>query len=231
MDSFQSNNDNDDDDVELLRSNNNDMKSTQQQNHDDKKEGKSTSDATNSMLLNEAASQQQLTTNEELDDDEQPDPLSYQTACVLYNVLKCNKTLTNLDLSHNPLGDPFVLIMAQALFTKECTLQWLRLVDINMSDIGVLGLAFALRYNTTLYELTIHHYRFSEVGVTALGESLKYNRTLKQLEMSDHLFYTYDLLRIYGGSDSDFTYLETIHYVMLVYSINILITNGICRTI
>jgi NLR family CARD domain-containing protein 3 len=129
--------------------------------------------------------------------------------------LSANKTLTELSLSYNGIGDAGMEALGQALMQNE-SLEWL---DVGSNKFGTLGLvsfanalkankglkklllwynsiddegsrivATALKWNTTLTELVLSSNKIGDEGAAALGEALETNSTLKSLSLSYNVF-------------------------------------------
>ncbi len=136
-------------------------------------------------------------------------PTKSEVAGMVGKVLQWNKTLTILDLAFNPLGDEFIVVMADAVrSTHNTTIQKLILYAVDMTDVGVTALGSLLKYNRSLSKLDISENTFTSVGVIAIGEGLKYNKTLTKLDMSHHLF-DENLTIASRPEEIDFNYLAT----------------------
>ena len=115
--------------------------------------------------------------------------LSYQViveldlAVWVFCLLKTNKTLTHLDLTHNELGYVPVELLAGAL-EKNTTLTVLNLADNELAIAD--SLAAALGKNATLTSLDLSHNHLSDAEVYSLAAALETNRTLKYLNLSEN---------------------------------------------
>ena len=101
----------------------------------------------------------------------------------LFGVLKTNKTLTNLDLTQNELGNAPFQILADVLGTNT-TLTALNLADNELSKADFESLAAALGKNATLRSLNLTYNAPSHAGVKSLAAALETNRSLKDLNLS-----------------------------------------------
>ncbi|XP_027626182.1 NACHT, LRR and PYD domains-containing protein 12 isoform X3 [Tupaia chinensis] len=86
--------------------------------------------------------------------------------------LSVNRSLTELDLSLNDLGDPGVLRLCEGLQHPECKLQTLRLGICRLSAAACVGLSAVLQANRHLRELDLSFNDLGDRGVCVLGEGL-----------------------------------------------------------
>ncbi|XP_076148344.1 NACHT, LRR and PYD domains-containing protein 12-like [Alosa pseudoharengus] len=73
--------------------------------------------------------------------------LSEKSCGIVAAVLRSPNSLTELDLSHNDLGDSGVQLLSKGLSSPNCKLQTLRLSKCGVSDEGYVYLALALMIN------------------------------------------------------------------------------------
>ncbi|XP_076153763.1 ribonuclease inhibitor-like [Alosa pseudoharengus] len=73
--------------------------------------------------------------------------LSEKSCGIVAAVLRSPNSLTELDLSHNDLGDSGVQLLSKGLSSPNCKLQTLRLSKCGVSDEGYVCLALALMMN------------------------------------------------------------------------------------
>ncbi|XP_068964046.1 ribonuclease inhibitor isoform X2 [Petaurus breviceps papuanus] len=101
-------------------------------------------------------------------------------------VLERNRTLKELQLSTNMLGDVGVAQMSKGLMHPDCPLQSLWLGDCELSDDCCETLASVLLINHTLKELDLSNNRMGDQGIRQLVASLKQpSCTLEQLVLFD----------------------------------------------
>ncbi|XP_040833998.1 NACHT, LRR and PYD domains-containing protein 12 isoform X1 [Ochotona curzoniae] len=95
------------------------------------------------------------------------------TACgELASTLGVNRSLTELDLSLNDLGDPGLLLLCEGLRHPACQLQTLRLGICRLGPAACEGLSDVLRVNLHLRELDLSFNDLGDPGVGLLGEGL-----------------------------------------------------------
>ncbi|XP_062896162.1 NACHT, LRR and PYD domains-containing protein 3-like [Mobula hypostoma] len=86
----------------------------------------------------------------------------------LVSALSTNPSLTELDLSHNKLGDSGVKLVSAALRNPECKIQKLRLNSVGLKDSGAEDLVSALSTNPSLTELNLGFNSLTDRSVPAL---------------------------------------------------------------
>lgn len=103
-------------------------------------------------------------------------------AKALAEALKINKTLTELPLVSDPIGDEGATALAEALKINK-TLTKLSLYDTQIGDVGAQALAESIKNNKTLTVLAVAYNNIGAVGSQALAEALKINKTLIELDL------------------------------------------------
>ncbi|XP_062892821.1 NACHT, LRR and PYD domains-containing protein 3-like [Mobula hypostoma] len=91
----------------------------------------------------------------------------------LTSALRTNRSLTELDLGSNDLGDSGVKLVSAALRDPESKLQKLDLTRVELTDSGAEDLAFALSTNRSLRELDLSKNTLGDSGVKFLSEALR----------------------------------------------------------
>ncbi|UJR14323.1 hypothetical protein I4U23_001319 [Adineta vaga] len=110
---------------------------------------------------------------------------------VLVNTLYENKTLRELDLSHNRLGDDGIEILAKFLSLNNCSIRYLDLSSNGITDVGAQYLANMLTKNTSLESLTLNKNEIEDGGLIYIAEALKtQNQKLVELRLDENLFIT-----------------------------------------
>jgi len=99
---------------------------------------------------------------------------------LLLEALKSKNSLTTLNLSHNKLGDTFLVHLSSLL--NSTSLKELYLWSTDITD-GVLPLATSLATNTTLTTLQLRGNGIGHDGARALAQALKTNKTLEVLDL------------------------------------------------
>ncbi|CAF3580343.1 unnamed protein product [Adineta steineri] len=102
---------------------------------------------------------------------------------VAYYLLQDNKTLTQLCLSNNKIGDKGAQYLSEAL-KKDTTLTTLDLSYNQIGNKGVQHLGEALKKNTTLTILQLQNNQIGAQGSQYLVEALQTNTTLTELYLS-----------------------------------------------
>ncbi|XP_072895019.1 uncharacterized protein [Hemitrygon akajei] len=91
----------------------------------------------------------------------------------LVSALSTNRSLTELDLAYNELGDSGVKLVSEVLRNPECKIQKLRLQSVGLTADGVVDLASALRTNRSLTELDLADNELGDSGVKLVFEALR----------------------------------------------------------
>ncbi|XP_051865753.1 ribonuclease inhibitor-like isoform X4 [Pristis pectinata] len=91
----------------------------------------------------------------------------------LASALSTNRSLTELDLGGNKLGDSGVKLVSEALRNPECKIQKLGLQRVGLTAAGVVDLASALRTNRSLTELDLIDNDLGDSGVKLVSEALR----------------------------------------------------------
>ncbi|CAO2583846.1 Ribonuclease inhibitor [Lemmus lemmus] len=113
---------------------------------------------------------------------------SLTAACCSHicSVLTKNRSLLELQMSSNPLGDSGVLELCKALGQPDTVLRVLWLGDCDVTDNACSSLAAVLLANRSLQELDLSNNCMGDLGVLQLMESLKQpSCTLQQLVLYD----------------------------------------------
>ncbi|PFX18326.1 Nucleotide-binding oligomerization domain-containing protein 2 [Stylophora pistillata] len=103
-------------------------------------------------------------------------------AVILANVLKENRTVTNLNLSRNNIGDDGATGLAEAL-KSNVSLKELNLSRNKIGGVGAASLGEALNGETSLEVLDLRENKIGEAGFEALAEGLKSNSCLTKLSL------------------------------------------------
>ena len=112
----------------------------------------------------------------------QANKITDQSIPLLIYGLCRNTRIKKLNLSHNPISDAGVQLLANFIATKQIKLERLYLCNIEITDQAVDYLAEMLKTNTTLESLGIFQNKFTDQGVEKLANVLaKYNKTLREL--------------------------------------------------
>ncbi|XP_072894890.1 NACHT, LRR and PYD domains-containing protein 3-like [Hemitrygon akajei] len=90
----------------------------------------------------------------------------------LVSALSTNRSLTELDLSDNELGDSGVKLVLSALVNSECKIQKLGLWKVGLTDSGAEDLASALSTNRSLTELDLSYNKLGDSGVKLVSAAL-----------------------------------------------------------
>ncbi|XP_059814501.1 NACHT, LRR and PYD domains-containing protein 3-like [Hypanus sabinus] len=89
------------------------------------------------------------------------------------STLSANRTLTELNLSDNKLGDSGVKLVSAALRNPECKIQKLGLDSVGITDCGAEDLASALITNPILTELNLSYNKLGDSGVKLVSAALR----------------------------------------------------------
>ncbi|XP_059814154.1 NACHT, LRR and PYD domains-containing protein 14-like [Hypanus sabinus] len=91
----------------------------------------------------------------------------------LTSALNTNRSLTELLLSENDLGDSGVKLVSAALRKPECKIQKLGLEKVGLTDSGVEDLASALSTNPSMTELYLGDNKLRDTGVKLMSVGLR----------------------------------------------------------
>ncbi|XP_072131173.1 NACHT, LRR and PYD domains-containing protein 3-like isoform X1 [Mobula birostris] len=91
----------------------------------------------------------------------------------LTSALSTNRSLIELVLSDNELGDSGVKLVCMALGDPECKVQTLWLNNVSLTDSGAKHLTSTLSTNRSLTELVLNDNKLGESGVKLLSEALR----------------------------------------------------------
>ncbi|XP_076146275.1 NACHT, LRR and PYD domains-containing protein 3-like [Alosa pseudoharengus] len=98
--------------------------------------------------------------------------LSEKSCGIVAAVLQSPNSLTELDLSHNDLGDSGVQLLSKGLSSPNCKLQTLRLAECKLSEKSCGIVAAVLRSPNSLTELDLSHNDLGDSGVQLLSKGL-----------------------------------------------------------
>ena len=102
----------------------------------------------------------------------------------LAEVIKCNSTITHLNLSSNLFGLGDWTALAEAIKHNST----IRQLDLSENRFGVgdsnIVLADAIKHNSTITHLNLSYNFFGFGDCTALAEAIKHNSTIRQLDLS-----------------------------------------------
>ncbi|XP_072133139.1 uncharacterized protein [Mobula birostris] len=87
--------------------------------------------------------------------------------------ISTNRSLMELNLNDNQLGESGVKLVSAALRKAECKIQKLWLRDVGLTDSGVEQLASALSTNPSLMELNLNDNKLGDSGVKLVSEALR----------------------------------------------------------
>ncbi|XP_059817068.1 ribonuclease inhibitor-like isoform X7 [Hypanus sabinus] len=91
----------------------------------------------------------------------------------LTSALSTNRSLTELDLANNELGDSGVKLVSEALRNPGCKIQKLCLGSVGLTAAGVVDLTSALSTNRSLTELDLANNELGDSGVKLVSEALR----------------------------------------------------------
>ncbi|XP_078061660.1 NACHT, LRR and PYD domains-containing protein 3-like isoform X3 [Mustelus asterias] len=91
----------------------------------------------------------------------------------LASALSTNRSLIDLNLGYNQLGDSGVKLLSVALRNPECKIQKLHLRVNGLTDSCAEDLASALRTNRSLIDLNLGHNKLGDSGVKLLSVALR----------------------------------------------------------
>ncbi|KAM5236285.1 NACHT, LRR and PYD domains-containing protein 12 [Ctenodactylus gundi] len=92
----------------------------------------------------------------------------------LASVLSVNRSLTELDLGLNELGDPGVLLLCEGLQHPACQLQTLRLSICRLGPAACDALSAGLQGSAGLWELDLSFNDLGDAGLQLLGAGLRH---------------------------------------------------------
>ena len=104
----------------------------------------------------------------------------------LADLLKSNNTLTKLNFSHNAIGEAGASQLVAGLKQGNTTLTDLDLANNNIGDGGATCLADALKSNKTLTNLSLSHNNIGDKGATSLANVLKEYNNVLVLDLSSN---------------------------------------------
>ena len=110
--------------------------------------------------------------------------ITSEGAKLIAEAIKVNKTLQELDISHNNISDDGAAAISDALKSNNL-LQILNMSSNNINDKGAIKVAEAIQVNKTLQELYIrsNYIKLSDDGAAAFSDALKNNNSLQILCM------------------------------------------------
>ncbi|XP_067864921.1 NACHT, LRR and PYD domains-containing protein 3-like [Heterodontus francisci] len=101
----------------------------------------------------------------------------------LASAVSTNRSLTDLDLGGNKLGDSGVKLLSAALRNPDCKIQRLGLSDVGLTDFCAKDLTFALRTNQSLTFLNLGSNAFTDRSVPDLRRLILTCRSLEQTRL------------------------------------------------
>ena len=105
-----------------------------------------------------------------------------ETHSILVQSLGHSKSLRELNLSFNHLGDPGATLIAEVLKISK-TVEILFLTNCYIGDKGTNEIAANLGKNQSLQELYLTHNNFHDDGILSLARAIKVNTVLKRLDL------------------------------------------------
>ncbi|XP_078060640.1 NACHT, LRR and PYD domains-containing protein 3-like isoform X2 [Mustelus asterias] len=113
--------------------------------------------------------------------------LSDSCAEDLASALSTNRSLIDLNLSYNKLGDSGVKLLSVALRNPDCKIQKLHLFRNDLSDSCAEDLASALSTNHSLIDLNLGYNKLGDSGVKLLSVALRNpDCKIQELHLSDN---------------------------------------------
>ncbi|XP_078282866.1 NACHT, LRR and PYD domains-containing protein 3-like [Rhinoraja longicauda] len=106
----------------------------------------------------------------------------------LASALNANRSLTELDLGFNDLGDSGLKLMLGALRNPDCKVQKLRLDGAGLTDSCTEDLASALSANCALTELNLGSNSFTDLSVPTLYRLILSHRNLDRIGLRWNMF-------------------------------------------
>jgi Ran GTPase-activating protein (RanGAP) involved in mRNA processing and transport len=104
--------------------------------------------------------------------------------CGLANALKLNRTLEQLDLYQNLIGDEGAIAIAEALL-HNTSLTFLGISYNNLASAGLTAIVKMLEINSTLTDVNIGGHRISIEVMHTIAQMLKINGTLVRLYLHE----------------------------------------------
>ncbi|XP_067834146.1 NACHT, LRR and PYD domains-containing protein 3-like [Heptranchias perlo] len=101
----------------------------------------------------------------------------------LSSALSTNRSLTDLNLSNNKLGDSGVKLLSEALRNPDCKIQKLDLNDVGLTDSCTEDLSSALSTNRSLTVLSLGSNSFTDRSVPALRSLILTRRNLEWIRL------------------------------------------------
>lgn len=116
---------------------------------------------------------------------------TFESISILSNILNGNRTLKELDLSHNRLLDNGIQIISEVLSLNTCAIKELDLSSNEITDKGAEYLGNMLRKNRKLKSLVLNKNYITDNGFMFLANALVHdNQKLKQLKLESNPFIT-----------------------------------------
>ncbi|XP_051865188.1 NACHT, LRR and PYD domains-containing protein 3-like [Pristis pectinata] len=106
----------------------------------------------------------------------------------LSSVRSTIRSLTELDMGYNELGDSGVKLMSQALRDPECKIQSLWLGSVGLTDSGIEDIISALSTNRSLTELDLSYNSLTDRSIPALRHLILTLPSLEQIELRGNEF-------------------------------------------
>ncbi|XP_072131660.1 NACHT, LRR and PYD domains-containing protein 3-like [Mobula birostris] len=105
----------------------------------------------------------------------------------LASALLTNRSLTELDLGGNKLGDSGVHLLCMAFMDPECQIQTLRLNSNGLTASCAESLAEVFRGNGSLKELDLGHNELGDLGIKRLSSALReFDCSVQELSVNDN---------------------------------------------
>ncbi|XP_038657032.1 NACHT, LRR and PYD domains-containing protein 3-like [Scyliorhinus canicula] len=115
--------------------------------------------------------------------------LTHSYAEDLTSTPRANQSLTDLDLSHNNLGDSGLKILSAALSNPDCKIQKLKLVNNNLRDYWAVDLVPALNTNLSLTDLDLSWNKLGDSTVQILPSALRNQHCkIQKLDLGHNAF-------------------------------------------
>lgn len=109
--------------------------------------------------------------------------LNDETAPLIANMLETNKTLHELSLYVNKIGDKGIATIMQSM-AKNTTLTWLNIGDNAFTDEAADDIVQMMKTNKTLKSLGLDFANFGDLGANKIATELKENTTLTYIDLS-----------------------------------------------